>query len=103
MGHDERNVHQHLRSFKAKTMWIPEPIYKKLPLVYTAVGATLILTFGHSGPIAVSAAMFFTAAVLTYVWRRQHQDKPEPVSQDTLREEWAQRRERRIQSMKAKA
>jgi hypothetical protein len=102
MRHDERNVHQHLRLFKAKTMWIPDPIYKKLPLVYTATGATLILAFGHSGPIAVSALMFFAAAVLTVVWRRNPPEKDEPVSQDTLREEWAQRRARRLQSMKVK-
>jgi len=84
-------------------MWIPEPIYKKLPLAYVAAGAALISAFGPSAPIMLSAMMFFAAAVLTYVWRRQHQQTEEPVvSQDTLRDEWAQRRARRIESMKFK-
>lgn len=83
-------------------MWIPDPIYKKLPLVYTAAGAALIPAFGVTTPIVVSAAMFFAAGLLTYLWRRQHQEEPEPVPQSTLRDEWAQRRARRIESMKFK-
>ena len=83
-------------------MWIPDPIYKKLPLVYTAAGAALIPAFGATTPIVVSSMMFLGAALTTYIWRRQHQDKPEPISQAPLRDKWAQRRARRIESMKVK-
>ena len=84
-------------------MWIPDPIYKKLPLVYTAAGAALIPAFGATTPIVVSSMMFFAAALTTYIWRRQHQEEPEAAAPSTLRDEWAQRRARRIESMKFKS
>ena len=84
-------------------MWIPEPIYKKLPLAYIAVGAALMPAFGATTPLVISSVMFFAAAVLTWVWRWQHQQQPEAVPTTTLRDEWAQRRAKRLESMKFKS
>lgn len=83
-------------------MWIPEPIYRKLPAVYVVAGASLIPAFGFSGPSAISALMLFAAAGLTALWRYRHQSTGTPVEpiKSEVHKEWAQRRARRLQSMR---
>ena len=79
-------------------MWIPDPVYKKLPIAYVATGLGLVPVFGVSAPIVISAAMLLLAGLLTHLWRRQPQEVP--VSpKDNLREAFEQRRARRLQQM----
>jgi hypothetical protein len=79
-------------------MWIPDPVYKKLPVIYAAAGLLLYPLFGMSMPIVVSSMMLLTAAVLTYVWRRQH-EQVDLSPRDRLREQFELRRSRRLQQM----
>jgi len=81
-------------------MWIPDPIYKALPIVYAIVGVSLVPLFGLSTPIVVSAAMFIAAAAITVYWRFQFRDRPPPIDQ-VLRKKWAERRARRIAALEA--
>jgi hypothetical protein len=81
-------------------MWLPDPIYKALPVVYAAIGALLIPLFGLSTLIVVSAVIFLAAAGLTVYWRMQYRDRPPPI-EDILRAKWAQRRARRIATHQA--
>lgn len=83
-------------------MWIPESIYRKLPVAYALAGSALIPVFGFSGPSAISSLMLFAAAGLTALWRYRHQDAAEPLAPpvSAVREEWAQRRARRQASMR---
>lgn len=79
-------------------MWIPESIYNKLPALYIATGAALVPAFGFSVPSLFSALVLFTAGGLTALWRYQHRvEQPEDDPQTVLRDEWAQRRDRRRQ------
>lgn len=81
-------------------MWIPDPIYKALPVAYATVGALLIPFFGMSLPIVVSALTLFAAAALTVFWRFQYRDRPPPL-EEMLRRKWAQRRARRVAKLAA--
>lgn len=81
-------------------MWIPDPIYKALPVAYVAVGALLVPVFGVSTPIIVSAGSFFAAAAMTLFWRHQYRDRP-PAIEDVLRQKWAKRRARRVATLEA--
>ncbi len=51
--------------------WVPGWLYEKLPLLYVAGGIVTLALFGLAGPSAVSSALLFVAAALTYHWRRK--------------------------------
>lgn len=74
-------------------MWTPDWLYKRLPLVYALLGAALLLTFGLSGPIVLSALLLFGSAWLTAMWRRERAIENRA---SRFEEEWAQRRARRV-------
>jgi hypothetical protein len=50
-------------------MWIPDPLYRKMPVLYAAGGVITVLLFGIRFPSALSAALLFGAAVATWRWR----------------------------------
>lgn len=78
-------------------MWIPDSIYKKLPALYAAAGLALLPAFGISGPSVISAAMLVAAGVLTGLWRYKHREAIKEACTSTPKDEWAQRRERRLE------
>lgn len=79
-------------------MWIPEPIYNKLPAAYVGVGLVIVSVFGPSGPSLMSATLLIAAGSLTAVWRFKHR-QPEEQVLPTPKEEWAQRKARRKQQL----
>ncbi|MDO9236774.1 MAG: hypothetical protein Q7U28_12195 [Aquabacterium sp.] len=86
-------------------MWLPDSIYRILPAAYAVTGVALVPLFGFSGPAVISSAMLLAAALLTTVWRYTHPERKTPSSAPTasdVRDEWAQRRLRREESMRAK-
>ncbi len=50
-------------------MWIPDKLYRALPLVYAAGGALTLSLFGTHSPSALSSVLLFAAALTTVVWR----------------------------------
>lgn len=54
-------------------MWIPDKLYRALPLIYTAGGAATLALFGTHSPSALSSVLLFAAAVTTVVWRMKRQ------------------------------
>jgi hypothetical protein len=86
------------RNRSQATMWIPESLYKLLPVIYAMAGSAVYFIFGLSGPGLASAGALFMAAALTALWRFTHQapTKKAPLS---ARDEWEQRRGRRTESM----
>lgn len=79
-------------------MWIPEPIYNKLPAAYVGVGLVIVSVLGPSGPSLMSAALLVAAGSLTAVWRFKYR-QPEPQALPTPRQEWQQRKARREQQL----
>ena len=45
-------------------MWVPDPLYRRLPILYAGVGVLLLGVFGPSSPAAVSAGLLMAVAVL---------------------------------------
>lgn len=89
--------HDQQASSSSLTMWIPNSIYQKLPAIYAAAGVALLPAFGISGPSVISAAMLVAAGVLTALWRYKHRAAVEAESTLSPKDEWAQRRERRLE------
>ena len=83
-------------------MWIPDSIYQKLPVLYVVAGAALLPAFGLNGPSVISAAMLVAAGVLTALWRYKHRSAAEAENTTTPKDEWAQRRERRLEEARAR-
>lgn len=52
-------------------MWIPDRLYRHLPLLYTAGGGVTLALFGTHSPSALSSMLLFTAAATTWVWRQK--------------------------------
>lgn len=75
-------------------MWIPDTLYRKLPMIYAATGATLIPAFGLNAPSVLSALLLVGAGTLTALWRYKHRQMPTDAA-PTLKQEWAQRRAKR--------
>ena len=81
-------------------MWIPQTLYRILPLIYLLAGAALFAIFGLQLASTVSAVLLFSAAALTALWRYQHRDENADANQGpTPKEQWAERRARRTQNM----
>jgi hypothetical protein len=59
--------------------WVPGWLYEKLPLVYVGAGVASLIFFGFAGPSALSSALLFVAAVLTYTWRRKRRVNKAPA------------------------
>lgn len=51
-------------------MWIPDWLYERLPVLYLVCACTCLWALGDSFVVKMSALMFFGAAALTYVMRR---------------------------------
>ena len=76
-------------SINGTDMWIPERLYRRLPVLYAAGGALTVLLFGLELPSALSALLLFAAAGVTWGWRhkepllpRQHRPgRPRPGQQ----------------------
>lgn len=50
-------------------MWIPDKLYRALPVVYAAGGVLTLALFGTHSPSAFSSVLLFAAAATTFVWR----------------------------------
>ena len=50
-------------------MWIPEPLYRIMPVLYAAGGVLTLVLFGVQSPSALSALLLFAAAAVTWRWR----------------------------------
>ncbi len=50
-------------------MWIPDPLYRKMPALYAAAGAVTVVLFGLRFPSVFSALLLFVAAAITWRWR----------------------------------
>jgi hypothetical protein len=50
-------------------MWIPDKLYRKMPLLYAAGGVATLALFGTHSPSALSSVLLFAAAAITYSWR----------------------------------
>lgn len=79
-------------------MWIPDALYRKLPVIYAATGVALIPAFGLNGPSVLSAALLMGAGALTALWRFRHRQPPVAPALSP-REEWEQRRAKRVQTL----
>ncbi len=81
-------------------MWIPAPIYKRLPVAYATAGVALVPAFGLTMPVAISAAALLGAAAVTQFQRHQFKvENAEPPPQP--RDGWMERRRRRLDAMRA--
>lgn len=78
-------------------MHIPEPLYRKLPVIYAMTGLALVALFGLSVPIAISAFMLLCAAGLTVLWRHRYQVMHKAGLDH--RAQWARRRHKRAEDM----
>jgi hypothetical protein len=56
----------------AVIMWIPEPIYRSLPLIYAAGGFVSVGWFGIHSPAILSAVLLLTASSTVIVLRMRH-------------------------------
>lgn len=56
-------------------MWIPGPLYRKMPMLYAAGGVVTVALFGIQSPTLLSAMLLFGAAAVTWRWRA----KPPPL------------------------
>jgi hypothetical protein len=50
-------------------MWIPDKLYRALPVVYAAGGVLTLVLFGTHSPSVFSSVLLFAAAATTLVWR----------------------------------
>ncbi len=50
-------------------MWLPDPLYRKMPALYLAAGALTLAQFGAQSPSVLSALLLFVAAAVTWRWR----------------------------------
>ncbi len=78
-------------------MRIPEPLYRKLPVIYAVAAVALVGVFGPSLPIAISALMLLCASGLTTLWRHRYQTLYRAGA--SRRSEWARRRAKRIERL----
>jgi len=72
-------------------MWIPDQIYKHMPLAYAAAGVASWLAFGLAFPSVLSTVALFAASVLTFVWRRNPRPRAQPKG-STGGRRWRRRR-----------
>jgi hypothetical protein len=54
-------------------MWIPDKLYRKMPLLYALGGVATLVMFGTNSPSALSSVLLFAAAGITCVWRLKPQ------------------------------
>lgn len=50
-------------------MWIPDSLYRKMPVLYAAGGVMTVGLFGMRSPSVLSALLLFGAAGVTWRWR----------------------------------
>ncbi len=51
-------------------MWIPDWLYRILPIIYATAAMGLLMIFKLNGPSLLSVGLLFTAALMTALWRR---------------------------------
>jgi hypothetical protein len=86
--------------FKPIIMWIPAPIYKRLPVAYATAGVALVPAFGLTVPVAISAMALISAAAVSQFKRHQFKEEnAEPLPGP--RDGWVERRKRRLDAMRA--
>lgn len=66
-------------------MYIPAPIYEKLPIAYAAAGASTLALFGISAASFICSGMLLTAAGLVWGLRRAHRSERERAAQKRSR------------------
>ena len=58
-------------------MWIPDPIYKRLPQIYAVAGVTCVPSFGLMSVADASAALLLVAAAAIIIKRRPNKIRRE--------------------------
>lgn len=73
-------------------MWLPEPIYKTLPLTYSIIGAAFLLGVVYVGPDAPMASFYLAmgifsilASITVTIWRMKHASERQKVDTDSPR------------------
>jgi len=56
------------------SMWIPDWLYERLPLLYAAAAIASFFLFGMQGPSAISVPLLGAAALLISMRRRHHRN-----------------------------
>ncbi len=77
---------------------LPTPLYQAVPAVYAMTGAALVPTFGNSIPIVVSTVMLVAAGCTAMLKRHTHKEEMDMAVR--IRSQWAQRRQRRLGSLR---
>jgi hypothetical protein len=57
-------------------MYLPKPLYSKLPSLYASGGVLCLLTLQTSAWSLASAGLLIGAGALTTLWRRRHRWRP---------------------------
>ncbi len=52
-------------------MWIPDKLYRKMPVLYALGGVATLVMFGTFSIGAISSMLLFAAAATTFVWRKR--------------------------------
>ncbi len=70
-------------------MWLPEPIYKSLPLTYAVIGLAFLLGVLYVGPDAPLGTFYLAmgmvsilAGVTVAAWRMKHANERQKVEAD---------------------
>ena len=70
-------------------MWLPEPIYKALPLTYSIIGLAFLLGVFYVGPDAPLGSLYLAmgivsilASITVMIWRMKHASKRQKVDAD---------------------
>jgi hypothetical protein len=53
-------------------MWIPNPIYEALPVIYPGIGLASVAVLGVRSPALISAALLVAASLAITVARRRY-------------------------------
>lgn len=81
-------------------MWLPDSLYKVLPVIYAVAAGALLAALGLNNVIGtISAGLLFGASGLIILWRFQHRDETARKKGPSPKEQWAERRARRTGHM----
>lgn len=77
-------------------MWIPDPLYKTLPVIYVVTGALLPSAFGLNAASLLSSVLLIAAGLLTGLWRHRYRAAAAAASWRSPKQIWADNRQRRL-------